>query len=175
MKFCKYCGNPVDDNAIFCKSCGARVSDDGPAYNSGPYGNPYGGYGQYNNPYPFYDNTPSKAIAILSFLFWEIGAILWFFWRRTRPGKARSALKGALAGASFNMPVLGLILWIMWRYEYDKQDFAKACGIAAIVGASIYALTVILMVVLHFAGVELMFVPEYIEELGGMAAFILGR
>ena len=60
---------------------------------------------------------------------------MWLFWRNTRPGKARSALKGLMSIASFNIPLLGLLFWLLWRKEPGKQEYAKICGISAIAGA----------------------------------------
>lgn len=138
----------MDDNAIFCSKCGARANGDAP--NTGY--NPYSRY-ESTSYYPAYDNEESLLIAIASFLFREIGLVLWFLWRHTRPGKARSAAKGALASVSLSMPVLGAILWLVWRDEHDRRDYAKACGICAIIGGIIYVLGIITMTVLYLTGV----------------------
>lgn len=154
MKFCKFCGNQIDENAIFCPKCGSRVNGE----SSNPYGgqntsyNPYGGFG-YQNPYPVYDTAGSKAVAVLSFIFWQAGLILWFFWRRSRPGKARSAAKGTLANVCVSLPVFGAAVWLLWKDDFDKKDFAKVAGISAIVGAVIYAITIIAVVILYATGV----------------------
>lgn len=147
MKFCKNCGNAIDDNAIFCSKCGSRTNGDGPRVNF----DTFGGFGGYNQ-YPVYDTTGSAALAVVSFLFWQVGLIVWLFCRHTRPGKARSAAKGALGNACFGMPVLGLVLWILWKGDYQKKDYAKVCGISAIVGAALYALLIVGMVILTLTG-----------------------
>ena len=154
MKFCKKCGNAIDGNAIFCSSCGARVNGDEPRVNQNPYGsfnNPYGGYGGYG--YPVYDTRESTPVLILSFIFWQIGILLWLLWRRTRPGKARSASKGALAYASVSMPILGAVLWLICKDDESKRDYTKLCGICAIVGAAIYAVLIVVSLVLSMTGV----------------------
>ena len=151
MKFCKQCGNRVDENAIFCPNCGARINGDGPSVNYGPYGggyNTFGGYGRQ----PVYDTAPSMLIAILSFVFWEVGLIVWFFCRHNRPGKARSAAKGALASACFGMPIIGAVLWVLWKDDVNKNDFAKVCAISAIVGAGIYVLLIGASIILTLTG-----------------------
>ena len=150
MKFCKYCGNSIDDNAIFCSSCGARVNDDAPGgynQNCGFNRSPFGSFTS-----PYYSSEGSSAIAVLSFFFWEVGLVLWLVWRRTNPGKARSAAKGALANACLGMPVLGLVLWLIWREDIDKQDYAKVCGISAIVGAVFAAICLLMTAILAISG-----------------------
>ena len=174
MKFCNNCRNPMDDNAIFCSCCGARANGDGPSVNYNPYGgfnDPYG----YDNPYGYYrDYQGSKAIAVLSFIYWPAGLIMWFFWRHARPGKARSASKGALASGSLSMPILGLILWLVWREDYEKKDYAKACGISAIVGAAIYAVAIIAQYVLGLSGVLDPGSYDMIIPFGDTAAAVIG-
>ena len=148
MKFCRNCGNAIDDNAIFCSSCGARTNGDGPTINF----NTYGGFGGYNS-YPVYDTRPSAIIAVLSFMFWQLGLIVWLFCRNTRPGKARSAAKGALCSACLSMPIIGLVLWILWKGDYQKKDFAKISGISAIVGTVIYVVIIAAAAILNMTGV----------------------
>lgn len=157
MKFCKYCGRQIDENAIFCQSCGARVNDDNPHTGFGGF-NPYYGAPAYS-----YDTQGSLGVAILSFLFWQAGLILWFFWRVTNPGKARSASKGALSNVSVNMPIIGLVLWLIWKDDNNNKDLAKVVGISAIVGAAIYALAIIAMIVMISVGA----VDESIAEFAG--------
>lgn len=167
MKFCKHCGSPIDENAIFCSRCGARVNADGPRVNY----NPFGGFGGYGGYYPVYDERGSMFMAVLSFLFREIGLVVWFMWRHTHPGKARSAAKGALSSVSVSMPILGAILWMVWRDEEDKRDYAKVCGISAIIGAVIYVLAIVGMIVLYLTGaVETGYYTSF--PMGDMAAFM---
>lgn len=167
MKFCPNCGKQIDENAIFCSSCGARVNVEGAGNNSSfntgynPYGNPYGG------PYPVYDTTPSKLITVISFLFWQVGLILWFVWRRTRPGKAESALKGTVASACVSMPVLGLVLWLLWKNDEQKSGIAKIAGISAIVGVALVVVYFLLNLVAATLGIGEVSLP-----MGDMMAYI---
>lgn len=167
MKFCKYCGNRIDENAIFCPSCGARVSGDNPRVNY----NPFDRYNPGNT--VSYDNEGSKLVAFISFLCWEAGLVIWFLWRYTHPGKARSAIKGALANLSVGMPILGAALWLIFKDDASRRDLAKVCGISAIVGGSISALAFIVTLVLSLTGV---IDSGYFTSLplDGMAASILG-
>lgn len=150
MKFCKSCGNRIDENAIFCPSCGARVSGEGPTVNYGPYGggDPFGGYGRA----PVYDNAPSMLVAVISFIFWQAALVIWFFCRYNRPGKARSAVKGALSSVCFGMPVIGAVLWAIWKNDPVNRDYARVCSISAIVGAVFYALVILASVILTLTG-----------------------
>ena len=159
MKYCSNCGQQIDDNAIFCSNCGARTNGDatGAGGFGGGYGGGYGGYGgfggfggynPYGGAYPVYDTRESTGVAVISFLFWQVGLVLWFLLRRTRPGKARSAAKGTCASASMSMPVLGLVLWLVWKGDPTKHDYAKIAGIFAIVGVVLYALVLVLSAVL---------------------------
>ena len=145
MKFCRNCGAQIDDNAIFCQNCGSRTNGDNPR---GAYGfNPYdrGGYFGYND-------RESWPIAILSFCVWQIGVLIWLFSRHTRPGRARSALKGTLGGACFSFPVMGLVLWLLWRRDYSHEDLAKIAGVSAIVGACVASVISAVLLILSYAG-----------------------
>lgn len=147
MKFCKYCGRQLDDNAIFCQSCGARANDDETARHFGSE------HGSFYEPVDFgYDMRGSMAVSILSFISWQVGLILWFFWRHTRPGKARSAAKGAMASVGFNIPMAGLVVWLLWK-DGENRDIAKVGAVAAIVGAAFYAFIVIAALALYATGV----------------------
>ena len=148
MKFCKYCGRQIDENAIFCSNCGARVSGDNPHFNTNPFD-------RYNpgNTTPEYHTEGSTLVAVISFMCWQAGLILWFLWRYTQPGKARSAAKGALASACVSMPILGLALWLLWKDDAPYKEYAKVCGISAIVGAAIVLLSFILLFVTTAMGI----------------------
>lgn len=152
MKYCKNCGAEIDDNAIFCSHCGTRANGDGPRINFDNFGGGFNPYGSYNYQ-PYYDTEPSKLISVLSFIFWQAGLVIWFFCRHTRPGKARSALKGLLCNLCVSMPVIGAVLWILWKDDPTKQDYAKISGISAIVGVGIYALFIAAGIILTVTGV----------------------
>ena len=149
MKYCKNCGAQIDENAIFCGRCGCRVNVDGPTINFDTWGgqNPYGAYG-----YQQVDNQPSKLIAVLSFMFWWVGLIIWIFCRHTRPGKARSALKGLLSSACFSIPLLGAIMWALWKGDHTKDEYARVASKSAIIGAIFYAAWALLSAVAVLTG-----------------------
>ena len=163
MKFCKNCGNGIDENAIFCPRCGSRVNGDNPHFNT----NPFDRYNPGNAAY--YDTQGSKLIAFVFFLCWEAGLIIWLLWRYSHPGKARSAVKGALANVCLGMPVLGFVLWLVLREDETKREYAKVCGVSAIIGAIVVGISAVLLAIMKLVGIELFTsIP-----LDGMAAFVL--
>ena len=170
MKNCSCCGNSIDENAIFCPYCGARANGDGPRVNYEPYGGGFSMFGGYNYQ-QFVDNQPSKAVAILSFIFLYLGLIIWFTCRRSRPGKARSAIKGMLSSACVSIPLIGAALWIIWKDDYTKRDLAKVGGISAIVGAGIYGLMMIASIILTLTGA---LDSGFYISIPGMAATVSG-
>lgn len=147
MKFCKNCGNAIDDNAIFCKNCGTRVNGDDPHFGRNPFD-------RYNpgRPYVEYDTQGSMLVAVISFLCWQAGLVLWLVWRFSNPGKARSAAKGALASACVSMPVLGAVLWLIWKDDMAQKDYAKLCGISAIVGIALAVLSFVFVIIIKLLG-----------------------
>jgi hypothetical protein len=164
MKNCRNCGQQIDDNAIFCHRCGQRTNGDAPnnPFGFDPYSN--GGFG-------YVDTKESRGIAILSFIFWQVGVVLWFFWRNTRPGKARSAIKGTLAGATFQLPVLGVVLWFLWRNDSENRELARVGLISAIVGAALSLVSSVILTVLSSLG--LFDINQFMSEFmyGADAAF----
>ena len=145
MRNCRNCGQEIDDNAIFCYRCGARTNGDDPrrAYTFNPYD---GGFG-------YVDTKGSKLVTVLSFIFWQVGIVLWFIWRRVRPAKADSALKGVVGGVCFQLPVLGLLLWLLMRKDSRYSSFVRFGAISAIVGAALSFVSSILFGILKYYGV----------------------
>ena len=175
MKFCKNCGNQIDDNAIFCSYCGARANGENTSNNYGGY-NPYGGYRPYGNTfgsYPVYDMRPSRLMTVISFFFWPVGIFAWLFNRRRFPGSANSALRGAVAGISFSMPLLGFVFWLLGKEDECNREYMRWVRIFTIAGAVAWVALIGLMLLgaftlsyTDFIGVETV-VPD-----GDMAAFI---
>lgn len=187
MKYCKNCGNSIDDNAIFCPCCGTRTNGEVSANNSygassdpfgdspygNPYGNPYGGY----NPYGYHpvDMEEKKWVSIVSFILWPAGLIMWLFWRNTRPGKARSALKGLMSVASFNIPLLGLIFWLVWRNDPTKKEYAKICGISAIAGAIYLVVFNVLDLIFGFTEYFTQYYEDMLQSVGDTATAFISK
>ena len=88
MKYCSNCGNMITNNGAFCPECGARIVAEVT---------------------PNTDNEPNFGYALLGFFLPIVGIILYFMWKNEKPGKAKSALRGAL----FDLTVLGAILLLI--------------------------------------------------------------
>lgn len=179
MKYCNQCGSQLDDNAIICIHCGAQAN--GSTFKGRANNNPYGGYG---NPYgstpyesyPVIDEKESFGLSVLSFFFWYVGIILWLTMRRTRPGKARSALKGTLCSTAVSIPVFGFVGWLLWRHDPNSRGYAKACGIGAIIGAGLYITMFAAAMILEALGIsyDVFFstLPTADDIIGDMTVYI---
>lgn len=86
--YCKFCGQPVEDNVAFCTSCGRQLND-----------------GSVEN------DKSSFGFALLGFLLPLVGLILYFVFDDKRPKRAKSVGKGALVGVITRI-VLTIIAFI---------------------------------------------------------------
>ncbi len=120
MKYCQSCGQQIPDTANFCPTCGA------------PQNSGYGGFGGYGDGRgPIYEvDAPSRLLAFVGFFFPVVGLIMYLYWRRSMPLKARSAGRGALAGVILQIAleiivvILGYVLEID-SFSYELYEFAK--------------------------------------------------
>lgn len=156
MKYCTYCGQRLDDNASFCTSCGAAVEKTfedltgNTGFENGQNGsqNNTQNNSQNNNPnaniYQYADNSPSFLAAVLGFLCWWLGLILYFVWKDTKPGSARSALKGIVAAFCFAVPIIGIILYFVFK-DSENEDLGKVGLKAGICGIIFFVLYVALV------------------------------
>ncbi len=127
--FCRNCGKEISDDAVFCSGCGQKVIDNstptcpscGTPVNQGAtfcskcgkkIGNAY-----VTNNVPYYQNNPQDApsggFAVLGFFFPVIGLILYLVWKDSTPLKAKSAGKGALAGA-ITAAALTILIYLVY-------------------------------------------------------------
>ena len=163
MKICNYCGREIDDYAIFCQHCGAEQS--GRAYRR--YDNTYGSYNAYgstaqtNNGYGV-DGYGSKWYAILAFFFPIVGLILWYKWRITRPGRAKSVLKGATAAVAVGSPIIGLAAWFLMKDNYRYAEYTKHILKFSLIGIGLAVLWNIILIVLYFVAPDVYY---WIEQL----------
>lgn len=132
--YCEYCGNKIEDNALFCGNCGARVERTEPKDND-----VNGGNTDFSDRFaPTIDKNKTErsfGISVLTFFFPIVGLILYLVWRKSREGLAISAGKGALVSLSVSYPILGLVFFLVFREK--MPEISKACGIAAIVGVAV--------------------------------------
>ena len=99
IMYCHQCGKEVGE-AKYCPYCGTKLIYDG---NEDMYTN-----SQYMNNVSSND-APSTGFAILSFCFPIVGIILFIIWNKDYPQKAKSCLKGFIAGIVLNI-VMGCCL-----------------------------------------------------------------
>ena len=101
MKYCTKCGTQLADDAKFCSSCGTAQSTAYSSqyrYNDQPISKPSA---------PVVNDGKSFGFALLGFFVPLVGLILYLIWKDDTPLRAKSAGKGALAGA-----ILGVIFII---------------------------------------------------------------
>ena len=117
MKFCTYCGTPLNNpNANFCEACGA------PTYNSNYTNNNYNN-NQTNNSIKV-DEGNTIGWGILGFFIPLAGLILWLVWLNERPKSSKSAGLGALIRVIFSFVAAFVILvaFIVTRTSTEKID-----------------------------------------------------
>ncbi len=107
LAFCPVCGAKLIENAAFCSGCGNRVSPTSalpvqPAVNRQATPNP--------------SDASSGGYAVLGFFVPMVGLILYLIWKDTFPLRAKSAGKGALAGAITwtALVVLTYMVYFIW-------------------------------------------------------------
>lgn len=90
--YCSGCGEKLEGNPVFCNRCGKSVSslkDLGSGSNN-------------------LDVNPSFGYAVLGFFLPIVGLILYLVWKDEKPGKGRSAGRGAL---------INIVLWVgIWMF-----------------------------------------------------------
>lgn len=101
MMYCHQCGKEVNEDVKFCPYCGTALNQ-GDQTQTG-YQN--GGYQPINQQPPYqqapYQNdmdAPSAGFAVLSFFVPIVGLVLYIVWNKEYPLKAKSCLKGIIAG-----------------------------------------------------------------------------
>ena len=134
MKNCKYCGTQIEDTAVFCPTCGSSQAQAG---------------GVVNETAAPVKNESYIGWTVLGFFIPIVALILWAMWKDSEPEKAIAAGKGGLIYVSIAYPIVGLILYIVFKDKY--RDVAKACGIAAIIGAVVAAALIVFYIVIYVA------------------------
>jgi hypothetical protein len=81
MKYCRFCGAEMFDNAVFCVKCGCHVENVKTADKTTDE-----------------VDAPNMGFAVLGFFISLVGLILYLIWIEKTPLKAKSCGKGALIG-----------------------------------------------------------------------------
>lgn len=120
--FCNQCGKEIGD-AKFCPYCGA--AQDATTPNQGEYQpiEPQQNYQQQGYQQPNYarsDDQPNMGFSILSFFIPVVGLVLYFVWKQEYPQKAKSCLKGLLAGVI--LYVVGVCCLMSSAFFIASQD-----------------------------------------------------
>lgn len=98
--YCHQCGKEVADDAKFCPYCGTQLQGDTtngyyqPLHDQSQY--QYNQQSSYSYTRP--DDEPSFGYALLSFFIPIVGIILFAIWNSEYPQRAKSCLKGFVAG-----------------------------------------------------------------------------
>ena len=156
MKRCNFCGKEIDDYAIFCQYCGFEQS--GVNYRSYSDGMNQNGAQNTNNGYGV-NGYRSMGFAVLAFFLPIVGFILCYVWRNTRPGRAMSLFKGAVAGVVVSMPVLGFVAWFLLRGNYKFAQISRHILICSLIGVGVNVLWYIVTLLIY------MFAPDFYQEL----------
>lgn len=149
MIFCQNCGSPIEGDASFCPSCGSKIENTANGRDADTaFSATDTVFGSTESFVDTRDFTPHPGIAVLSFLIFWVGLIIWSVNREKRPGLATSAIKGVVSALCVAVPLAGLFMFIAWIKE--KRDFAKVAGISAIVGVAVIIFLYICFYVLLF-------------------------
>ncbi len=122
MKKCNMCGSQLQDSYNACPNCGNpnlsvmdSMSNQPMGSMQQPYGQPMPGQpmGGMQQPYgqpmpgpgvqPVDNSKGSFGWAVLGFLIPIVGWVLYFCWKNTKPGNAKMAGIGGIAGFCFNL------------------------------------------------------------------------
>lgn len=87
MKYCRYCGSEMLDDAVLCVKCGCQVESVKVTEGT---------------------DAPNMGFAVLCFFIPLLGLILYLVWKDEMPLKAKSCGKGALIGF-----IVGVFAWVI--------------------------------------------------------------
>jgi len=107
QRVCAQCGARLDYDAKFCTQCGAVQ----PELTTTELASVLAQVQQQSTAKSPVDTEGSFGFALLGFLVPVVGLILYVIWYRDRPGPAKSAGKGAIAGVITSV-IIGIIYFI---------------------------------------------------------------
>jgi len=110
MKYCKHCGQEIEDDATFCPNCGSRVSDYSTDYSyksnsTRNYSSPTSSHKTYES------EATAAALGILGFFVPLVGLILFIIWKDTNPKYSKAAGIGALISAIMQLLYVIIIIF----------------------------------------------------------------
>jgi len=123
--FCHQCGKEVGD-AKFCPYCGTQLQGaDMNETNSQNYTQDvYQTYNQTNTPVS--EDAPSGGFAVLSFFIPIVGIILYIVWYKEFPLKAKSCLKGFVAGIiTYLVIVICMVISVFVLVADNADDYDR--------------------------------------------------
>ena len=157
--FCPKCNTILDNNAKFCTNCGARIAPEQPGdsqqplnqningeYQQNPNPNYSGGYQQNPNPsyYGNYQQNPNYSGGYQQYPNQNYGPYQQGYTPIEEDGKESFGWRLL----SFFIPLAGLVLYLTRKDK--KPQFAKSCGIAAIIGLVVSMVWTVLVNVLVY-------------------------
>ncbi len=115
MKYCTYCGNPVDDDAKFCVACGQPIAERSTESES-----------------DFFDDSHESEST--DFFADDHSCVRSEEDVSVAEAESKNSERASifLRIISFLFPIVGLILYCVWNKEYKRK--AKDVGIPALVG-----------------------------------------
>jgi len=118
MKYCKHCGQEVDDDATFCPNCGSKIEN----YSTNNYTTSSNRDNSSNRHSHKIRETDGGTVGlgILSFFVPIVGLILFLAWKYTNPRYAKAAGIGAIIGAVIQ---LGLTLTDLFQVSFPFGFF----------------------------------------------------
>lgn len=115
MKYCKHCGQEIEDDDTFCPNCGTRVSDYSTdyTYTSNSTRNSSSHTSSSHKTYESEGNA--AALGVLGFFVPVVGLILFIVWKDTNPKYSKAAGIGALISVALQFvylifTVFGIVL-----------------------------------------------------------------
>ena len=124
--FCHQCGKEIGE-VKFCPYCGANQTTQGNTDTNHQIDQEYQPINQeyHQQSYARSEDQPNAGFAILSFIIPIVGLVLYFVWNKEYPNKAKSCLKGLIAGVVLYVVMACCMIsaGIGFASQYDDDSF----------------------------------------------------